>query len=51
MADDRCQQLEALNRQYAGVALSADQKRIKRRLVAWYRQNCKPQSRRASVGG
>ena len=48
-ADDRCRQLEALHRQYAGVALTADQKRIKRQLVAWYNQNCK--QRRASVNG
>jgi hypothetical protein len=48
-ADDRCQQLEALHRQYAGVALTADQKRIKRQLVAWYNKNCK--QRRASAGG
>jgi hypothetical protein len=50
MADERCQQLEALNRQYAGVALTAEQKKIKRQLVAWYHQNCKSQ-RRASVSG
>jgi len=48
-ADDRCQQLEALHRQYAGVALSAEQQRIKRQLVAWYNKNCK--QRRASAGG
>ena len=48
-ADDRCQQLEALHRQYAGVALSSEQKRIKRQLVAWYNRNCK--QRRASAGG
>jgi hypothetical protein len=45
-ADPRCQQLEALNRQYAGVSLTADQQRIKRQLLAWYNQNCR--SRRAS---
>jgi hypothetical protein len=47
MADPRCQQLEALNRQYTGVTLTADQKKIKRRLMAWYNQNCR--SRRASA--
>jgi len=45
-ADDRCRQLEALNRQYAGVSLTAEQKKIKRQLVAWYNQNCR--QRRAS---
>ncbi len=40
MADDRCRQLEALNQQYAGVSLTADQQQLKRRLVAWYKANC-----------
>jgi hypothetical protein len=48
-ADDRCQQLEALHRQYAGVALTAEQEKIKRQLVAWYNRNCK--QRRASANG
>ncbi|MEA2989931.1 MAG: hypothetical protein QOG83_2642 [Alphaproteobacteria bacterium] len=48
LADQRCQQLEALNRQYAGVSLTTDQKMLKRRLVAWYKQNCS--SRRADAG-
>ena len=39
-ADNRCQQLEALNAQYAGVPLTADQQRLKRRLVAWYIGHC-----------
>ena len=37
---ERCQQLEALNRQYAGVTLTSSQQQLKRQLVAWYRQNC-----------
>jgi len=40
LADERCQQLEALNRQYAGVTLTSTQQQLKRQLVAWYRQNC-----------
>jgi uncharacterized protein YeaC (DUF1315 family) len=39
-ADDRCQQLVALNQQYKGVALTADQKQIKVQLVSWYKANC-----------
>jgi hypothetical protein len=35
-ADERCQQLEALRAQYAGVELTSDQKRLKVILVAWY---------------
>ena len=46
-ADERCQQLEALNNQYAGVALTSAQKQLKRQLVAWYKQNCG--SRRAEA--
>jgi hypothetical protein len=37
-----CRQLEELARQYAGVKLTSDQQRIKRRLVAWYNDNCRP---------
>jgi hypothetical protein len=49
-ADPRCQQLEALNRQYAGVSLTVDQKKMKRQLVAWYNSNCKATTtRRASA--
>jgi hypothetical protein len=47
LADDRCQQLEALNRQYMGVSLTTAQQQIKRQLVSWYRQNCT--SRRADA--
>jgi hypothetical protein len=43
LADERCQQLEALNRQYAGVTLTSYQKDLKRQMVAWYRQNCRTQ--------
>jgi hypothetical protein len=41
LADDRCQQLVALNQQYAGVQLTSAQKLLKSQLVAWYRQNCR----------
>jgi hypothetical protein len=40
LADERCQQLEALNQQYAGVQLTSAQKQLKSKLVAWYKQNC-----------
>jgi hypothetical protein len=39
--DSNCRQLEDLARQYAGVKLSSYQQQIKRRLVAWYQDNCK----------
>jgi hypothetical protein len=39
-ADERCQQLVALNEQYKGVALTSDQKALKVRLVSWYKANC-----------
>jgi hypothetical protein len=48
IADDNCQRLEALDRQYRGVALTSSQKQVKRQLVAWYRKNC-GHSRRASA--
>lgn len=41
LSNDNCRRLEDLARQYAGVTLTADQKRLKRRLVAWYNGNCK----------
>jgi hypothetical protein len=41
IADERCQQLEALNRQYAGVTLTSSQQQLKRKLVAWYFTNCR----------
>jgi len=39
-ADERCGQLLALNKQYAGVVLTREQKDIKVQLVAWYKANC-----------
>lgn len=39
--ESNCRQLEELARQYAGVQLTSQQKQIKRRLVAWYNDNCK----------
>jgi hypothetical protein len=39
-ADERCGQLVALNKQYAGVELTSEQKAMKVQLVAWYRANC-----------
>jgi hypothetical protein len=47
-ANDNCLRLEALDRQYRGVALTPDQKTLKRQLVAWYKKNC-GHSRRASA--
>ena len=41
LADERCQQLEALRAQYAGVELTSDQKQIKVKLVAWYYVHCR----------
>jgi hypothetical protein len=49
LADERCQQLEALARQYAGVSLTSAQQSMKRQMLAWYRQNCR--SRRAAASG
>jgi hypothetical protein len=49
LADERCQQLEALARQYAGVTLTSAQQQMKRQMVAWYKQNCR--TRRAAAGG
>jgi hypothetical protein len=39
--DSNCRQLEDLARQYAGVKLTSHQQQIKRRLVAWYNDNCR----------
>ena len=39
--ESNCRRLEDLARQYAGVALTSDQKQLKRKLVAWYNDNCK----------
>jgi hypothetical protein len=48
LADARCQQLVALDRQYAGVALTSAQQSLKRKLVAWYNVNCGQTRRTAS---
>lgn len=40
-ADERCQQLEALHAQYAGVQLTPEQQQLKRTLVAWYYGHCR----------
>ena len=50
-ADERCAQLLALNKQYAGIRLNDEQKAIKVQLVAWYKGNCGGVSgRRALLG-
>jgi hypothetical protein len=41
LADDNCQRLEELARQYAGVELTPYQKGLKVELVHWYSQNCR----------
>ena len=40
LAGDRCQQLEALAQQYAGVEWTSYQKQVKARMVVWYGHNC-----------
>jgi uncharacterized protein YeaC (DUF1315 family) len=40
VADERCAQLVALSKQYAGVTLTDEQKELKVKLVAWYKANC-----------
>ncbi len=39
--ENNCRQLEDLARQYAGVRLTSEQQQLKRKLVAWYNDNCK----------
>jgi hypothetical protein len=39
-SSDNCRRLEALAHQYAGVALTTEQKEMKRQMVAWYSVNC-----------
>jgi len=39
-ADERCAQLIALRKQYAGVRLTSEQKALKAQLVSWYHENC-----------
>jgi|1185.fasta_scaffold212060_2 uncharacterized protein YeaC (DUF1315 family) len=41
LADDRCDQLVKLHRQYAGVELTSEQQHMKVQLVAWYKANCR----------
>jgi len=41
LGNDNCRRLENLARQYAGVKLTSDQQKLKRRLVSWYNVNCK----------
>jgi hypothetical protein len=43
---ENCQQLEALATQYAGVALTDEQKQFKRKMVAWYSIHCIRHARR-----
>lgn len=44
-ADERCAQLVALSKQYAGVTLTDEQKDMKVKMVAWYKANCLGRSR------
>jgi hypothetical protein len=37
---ENCERLEALAVQYAGVELTWEQKRLKRKMVIWYSTNC-----------
>ena len=39
--ESNCRRLEDLAQQYAGVQLTSQQQRLKRKLVAWYHSNCK----------
>ena len=39
--ESNCRRLEDLARQYAGVQLTSQQQQLKRRLVAWYSDNCR----------
>jgi ABC-type transport system involved in cytochrome c biogenesis ATPase subunit len=41
LSNENCRRLEDLARQYAGVQLTSAQQRLKRRLTAWYNDNCK----------
>jgi hypothetical protein len=40
-ADERCEHLVRLHRQYAGVELTSEQQNLKAQLVAWYKANCR----------
>jgi hypothetical protein len=46
LSTENCQQLEALAAQYAGVALTDEQKQVKRQMVAWYSTHCIRHARR-----
>ena len=48
--ESNCRRLENLARQYAGVQLTSQQQKLKRRLVGWYNGNCK-QMQSADVNG
>jgi hypothetical protein len=41
LSNENCRRLEDLARQYAGVKLTSEQQQLKRKLVAWYNDNCK----------
>jgi hypothetical protein len=47
-AEERCGQLVALNKQYAGVVLTSEQKTFKAQLVSWYKANCGSGNRTAN---
>jgi hypothetical protein len=47
-ANDNCERLESLAREYAGVELTSYQKQIKVKLVAWYGKNCRGRQREAA---
>jgi hypothetical protein len=47
LSNENCQRLETLARQYAGVQLTSEQQKLKRQMVAWYKQNCR--ARRAAA--
>ena len=49
LSNEKCQQLENLAREYAGVELTSIQKQLKRKMVAWYYKNCG--ERRAAARG
>jgi hypothetical protein len=46
LSAENCQRLETLAAQYAGVALTVEQKRLKRKMVAWYSTHCIRHARR-----
>jgi hypothetical protein len=46
LSAENCQRLEALAAQYAGVALTGEQKQFKRKMVSWYSTHCIRHARR-----